>query len=154
MRRIIATLRMSSHLERVADYAVNLAEYILLNVEKDLETYAAIIIDMIDHLLKMIEKVMESFHKQDAKLARQVAEMDRVLDTMYTKNLNDLFEITRSETTHTAVLATQTILILKYMERAGDHVTNIAEEVAFLVKGKTYEFNKSSVKMRYLNDTE
>ncbi|MGL4971517.1 MAG: phosphate signaling complex protein PhoU [Culicoidibacterales bacterium] len=154
LRRIIATLRMSSHLERVADYAVNLAEYILLNAEKDLETYTVTIVEMIDHLLKMIVKVMEAFHAQDAKQARQVAELDRILDAMYTKNLNELFEVTRSETANTAVLATQTILILKYLERAGDHVTNIAEEVAYLVKGKTYEFNKSSVKMRYLKDNE
>ncbi|MGL5915845.1 MAG: phosphate signaling complex protein PhoU [Culicoidibacterales bacterium] len=152
LRRIIATLRMSSHLERVADYAVNLAEYILLNAEKDLETYAAVIVEMIDHLLEMIQKVMEAFHAQDAKQARQVAELDRILDAIYTKNLNELFEVTRSETANTAVLATQTILILKYLERAGDHVTNIAEEVAYLVKGKTYEFNKSSVKMRYLKE--
>ncbi|MGL4952594.1 MAG: phosphate signaling complex protein PhoU [Culicoidibacterales bacterium] len=154
LRRIIATLRMSSHLERVADYAVNLAEYILLNAEKDLETYEAVIVEMIDHLLEMIQKVMEAFHAQDAKQARQVAELDRILDAIYTKNLNELFEVTRSETANTAVLATQTILILKYLERAGDHVTNIAEEVAYLVKGKTYEFNKSSVKMRYLKDNE
>ncbi|MGL6007880.1 MAG: phosphate signaling complex protein PhoU [Culicoidibacterales bacterium] len=152
LRRIIATLRMSSHLERVADYAVNLAEYILLNAEKDLETYEAVIVEMIDHLLEMIQKVMEAFHAQDAKQARQVAELDRILDAIYTKNLNELFEVTRSETANTAVLATQTILILKYLERAGDHVTNIAEEVAYLVKGKTYEFNKSSVKMRYLKE--
>lgn len=154
LRRIIATLRMASHLERVADYAVNLAEYVLLNEGKELADYREVIIEMIDHLLAMVKEVMKAFHLQDAKLARHVAEMDRTLDEIYTKNLKELFEVTRSETTHAAVLATQTILILKYLERAGDHVTNIAEEVAFLVKGKTYEFNKSSVKMRYLKDND
>lgn len=154
LRRVIATLRMSSHLERVADYAVNLAEYILLNDGKDLATYRDKIINMINHLIVMIENVMKSYDLQDAKMARNVAEMDRVLDDMYTSSLTELFEITRSETTHVAVLATQTILILKYLERAGDHVTNIAEEVAYYVKGKTYEFNKSSVKARYLKDNQ
>jgi len=146
LRLLISSIKIANQLERIADYTVNISDYILIN---DVETDSAYttIVDkyigqMITYILEMLARAKEAYVKQDVNLAKQVIEMDRKLDKMYSKSIENLIEDVQKHALEIDELAKfnmNIMLIVKYMERAGDHIVNICETVFYLVEGRSYD---------------
>lgn len=152
LRRIITTLRISNHLERIADYGVNIAEYIIV-VKSPLGELIPSVLSMIDCVVNMLEVSKNVIQTPDKKEAQKIAEMDVELDTLYYKSFKRMVEIIQNNI-EDGEAASKMVLIMKYLERAGDHITNIAEEIAYLDRGRVYEFNKKTgIKHRLLETT-
>lgn len=153
LRRIITALRISNHLERIADYAVNIAEYIIV-VKAPLEELIPSVLKMIDSVVNMLEVSKNVIQNPDKREAQKIAEMDVELDTLYYKSFKRMVSIIQNNI-EDGEAASKMVLIMKYLERAGDHITNIAEEIAYLDRGRVYEFNKKTgVKQRLLDNFE
>lgn len=151
LRRIITTLRISNHLERIADYAVNIAEYIIV-VKNPLEELIPAVLTMIDCVVDMLEETKSVLAHPDKRAAQKIADMDIELDTLYYKSFKRMVKAIQSNI-EDGEAASKMVLIMKYLERAGDHITNIAEEIAYLDRGRVYEFNKKSgIKQRLLDE--
>ena len=140
LRRIITALKVATDLERIGDYAVNMAKY-LLNTRNDNQEHLDTIIALSKHLVKMLEGIMEAFIKEDIKLALEVNDMDEVLDEEYKVRVKKLIKVGKEKTDAEAEEAMRAILVVKQIERAGDHITNIAESIVYLVNGKRVELN-------------
>ena len=140
LRRIITALKISNDLERIADYAVNIAKY-MMKTKHDNKVVVDSIIFLGKHLISMLEGIMESFEKEDIELALKVSNQDEILDDVYKEEVKKLINIGKTTTDEESEEAIRGLLVIKQIERAGDHVTNIAENIVYLVNGKRVELN-------------
>lgn len=146
LRVLISALKIAGQLERIADYSVNVADYVLLVRDTtSMPTTPAINI-MLSFIVEMLELVMQAYSEQNLKLAKEVAAMDNKLDEMYGEALELILK--KANTEELTEYDLKTTLIIKYLERAGDHITNVAESIAYLVKGRSYDLNKGIAKRK------
>ena len=95
---------------------------------------------MLEIVIQMLKLVMEGLKEEDKAKVKEAADMDKQVDEIYNELLASL--ITHIQVVDGKVFGTAyAILINKYIERAGDHVTNIAEEVLYALKGRRYHLN-------------
>lgn len=144
LRKILMVMRLATEYERIADYTKNLAEYIILIKQNEsLEHYEKNVdklIHMLEIVITMLKLVMEGLKEENKAKIKEAADMDKQVDEIYNELLASL--ITHIQVVDGKVFGTAyAILINKYIERAGDHVTNIAEEVLYALKGRRYHLN-------------
>ena len=137
-------MRLANEYERIADYTKNLAEYIILIKQNEsIEHYQKNVdklVKMLEIVINMLKLVIEGLRTEDKTKVKEAADMDKQVDEIYQELLASL--ITHIQVVDGKVFGTAyAILINKYIERAGDHVTNIAEEVLYALKGRRYHLN-------------
>jgi phosphate transport system protein len=138
LRTVIAGLKMASELERIADYAANIARHIPdLDHHLDLDQPIAAIIEMAEHTIKMLVDVMAASAAGDVLKAIDVWHRDDQVDGVYADLLGDL-RMRMSEDSDNIESYTGLIFIARCCERIGDHITNLAENVHYIERGKTY----------------
>jgi phosphate transport system protein len=134
LRFITASLLINNNLERMADQAVNIAQRVLeLNEMPTLKP----LIDiprMSNISQEMTRDSLDAFVQRDAEIARLVRSRDPELDNLNLQVFRELLTYMMSDMT-TITRAVNLILISRNLERIGDHATNIAEEVIFMVEG-------------------
>jgi phosphate transport system protein len=133
LRNIISALKVSTHLERIADYATNIAKRspsITGISEEPLKELPR----MTEMASSMIHEVVASYIEGNDKQALKIWRRDQALDGMYIAYLHTLLEWMMDDPRHTSVY-TQLLFLAKNIERIGDHTTNIAEMVYYLVRG-------------------
>lgn len=140
LRRIITALKISNEFERIADYTVNIAKYIV-KTKNDNESFLKTIIKLSTLFMDMLENIIEAFKNEDIKLALEVNDSDELLDEEYKKSVKNFIKIAKDASDEEVEEAMRAILVIKQIERAGDHVTNIAENIVYLVNGKRVELN-------------
>lgn len=140
LRRVMVIVKAASEMERIGDYAVNIAkETIRLG-----ETELTLPIEKIDRMrglaVKMLRDMLQLFITENLLEAKVLAEMDDQIDALYGEALTELLEATHTQTGAESQLQ-QLSFVCKYIERAADHATNLAESLFYLVKGKHYAFD-------------
>ena len=140
LRRIITALKISNELERIGDYAVNISKYII-KTKNDNKAFVESITKLTIHFIGMLSEIMKAFEQEDMKLALDVNELDEDLDEQYKQELKRFIKIGKNSTDEESEEAIRAVIVLKQIERAGDHVTNIAENIVYLVNGKRVELN-------------
>lgn len=135
LRIITTAMKITTDLERIADNAVNIAERALeLNQEPILKPYIDIP-RMSEISAGMVRGAIEAFLKEDVSLALHIIRQDDEIDEL---NEAVLFELTfiMTQDPSTVSRGVKISYVSKYLERIGDHATNIAEMVVYMVKGK------------------
>jgi phosphate transport system protein len=135
LRSILAAGRIALHLERIGDYAKNTAKRSQRLAQPLDATISAQFKWMGERIQVMISRTKEAYEKDDAELANVAWADDDEIDDMYAKLFSHLLD---SMSNNTAPIAdsVQLMFIAKGLERAGDHVTDIAEEVYLKITGK------------------
>ena len=136
LRLITTGLKITTDLERVGDMAVNVCERALdLNREPQLKPFIDIP-RMAEVAQRMLRESLDSFVREDVEAALGVCREDDVIDALTAQLFNELltFMIRDPQTISRTI---PLLFIAKYLERIGDHATNIAEMVVFMVKGKS-----------------
>ncbi|HTM08550.1 MAG TPA: phosphate signaling complex protein PhoU [Verrucomicrobiae bacterium] len=141
LRFITTALKITTDLERIGDMAVNICERALeLNEEPQLKPY----IDlprMARTSERMIRESLDAFVREDTTLALKVCKDDQDVDDLNSQIFRETISY-MIEDPHTINRAMKLSSISKYLERIGDHATNIAEMVVFMVKGKSIRHMK------------
>lgn len=133
LRIISSALKMVSDMERIGDQAADIAE-ISLMIGSDpilLETHLK---DMTAATIKMVTDSISSFVARDIILARNVIEYDDIVDELFNNVKNELINII-SKTPEKGEACIDILMVAKYLERIGDHATNIAEWVEYSITG-------------------
>ncbi len=135
LRFITAAMRINRELERIGDMAVNITQCVeVLIKQPQLKPY----IDlprMADLTQKMVKDSLDAFIRNDVDLARSVLRSDDQVDALKDQIFRELLTFMMSD--HSTISrALELILISRHLERIGDHATNIAEDVIYLVQGK------------------
>lgn len=133
LRQISAALKMITDMERIGDQASNIAEligYIKDRKEIDLDYLKF----MADAAIKMVTDSIDAYVIRDVNLVKQIIKYDDIVDAYFVKIKNQLIEMI-TDNKADAEFALDVLMIAKYLERIGDHASNIAEWVEFSVTG-------------------
>jgi phosphate transport system protein len=135
LRLVTTAMKISTELERISDLAENICERTIeLNEEPQLKPYIDIP-RMGNSARMMVKESIDAFVKDDAALARKVLTDDDLVDDLMEQVFRELLSYMIGDP-HTISRAIRLSFIAKYIERVGDHATNIAELVVYLVEGK------------------
>ncbi len=135
LRLIMSAITINTNLERMGDIAVNIIENAKLigkNPEWINKTHFA---EMSKIAREMIRNSIDSFIQDDAQLAKKVIETDKILDNLNKENHDMLIEIMK-QNSNDIQAAVALLVISRMLERLGDHATNIAEDVYFIVEAR------------------
>ena len=135
LREILAGLRIPADIERIGDYAANVAKRsIALNASPPLPHIAGLrALGLL--AAGQVRQALRAYREGDAELALQVRENDARLDEQYTGLFRELLTY-MMEDPRNITPCTHLLFMAKNLERIGDHATNIAENVWFLIHGE------------------
>ena len=134
LRVILAALRVASDIERIGDYAANIAKRSLaLNLAPPLP-HTRGLATLGRMAVQQVRDVLDAYVKRDGAAALSVRERDAELDTLYTGLFRELLTY-MMEDARAITPCTHLLFMAKNLERIGDHATNIAENVWFLIHG-------------------
>jgi phosphate transport system protein len=142
LRVLTAILNIITDLERIGDYAEGNAKISLLIGEEPLVKPLIDVPRMADKGLSMLERCLKAFIERDAKTAKEICNEDDEVDALYEQVYRELL-LLMIENPKIIKGATYLIWVAHNMERVADRVTNIAERIVFMVKGKMEELNVS-----------
>lgn len=138
LRYIYALGFIALELERIGDYAVNIAEETIKICQDE---YIKDLIDipkMYEDCKKMILEVKESLENENEDLAREIALQDDKIDSLYNRVQDDCLRVMNANP-QTINQGVNLLFIGRYLERIGDHITNICEMIIFAINGEMTE---------------
>lgn len=134
LRQISSALKMISDMERIGDQAADISEIAFLdNIQAFDDTDH--INEMAKAAIKMVTDSIDAYVRQDLKLAESVIEYDDIVDDLFDEVKKDVIQLVSADDDN-GEFAIDLLMIAKYLERIGDHATNIAEWVQFSITGK------------------
>lgn len=137
LRYIICVIKIASELERIADYASNICKRVLLLEGTPFTLSTDLIIDIARECRTMINNVLDAFDRQDELAAVAVWKKDNDVDSKFVRFMNTL-KREAEKLEDIADAFTGYIFIGRCLERIGDHVTNIAENIYYTKTGDSY----------------
>jgi phosphate transport system protein len=135
LREIIAALKIAGVLERIGDYAKNIAKRASVLAQASPVEPIVIVPEMARIVVSMIKDVLDAFVYRDVELARAVCERDRGVDNYYNSLFRSLLTY-MMENPQYITPSTHLLFIAKNLERIGDHATTVGELVHFAVTGE------------------
>ncbi len=137
LRQIMAGLRITSDLERIGDLAKNTAKRALaISQEPYPKPLMSGLRNMVERALRQLKDVLDAYAERNSELALTVWRDDEQIDAMYNSVFRELLTYMMEDPRNIG-LCTHLLFGAKNIERIGDHTTNIAENVHYLVKGST-----------------
>jgi phosphate transport system protein len=140
LRRMIGILKISSEVERIADFGVNIAKATI----KIGDSKSLLDLPSLEQMKKisitMLQKAVQSFLEGDMALVKEVADLDDQVDELSGETYKIITSYLKDHPEETNHLA-QLLFLNRYLERTADHITNIAESAAYLIKGQMYDLN-------------
>ncbi|MDL5501675.1 MAG: phosphate signaling complex protein PhoU [Candidatus Methanoperedens sp.] len=140
LRLIIAVLKMSIDLERIGDLSLEIAVITKMTADVPLVKPLVDIPRMSEICQEMIRDCMNAFENKDAELAKQIARRDDEIDALFDQVRRELITIMIEEPKKITG-AQHLTFVARYLERIGDHITNLCESVVFMVTGERVELN-------------
>ena len=134
LRLITASLKISSDLERIGDYAANVAKRASALSQVEPMRPVAVIPRMSLIVQGMIKDVLDAYMGRDVDKALDVWRRDEEVDEIYNSLFRELLTYMMEDPRHITP-CTHLLFIAKNIERMGDHATNIAETISFLITG-------------------
>ena len=134
LRFILSVIKINGDLERIGDQATNIAERAAALDRQPSIALPVDIADMGDKVGVMIRRAVQSLLEGDVALAESVIEMDEEIDTLNRAIQVDLIAVMQQHP-EIAEQSLSAIIVGRNLERAGDHATNIAEDVIFWIRG-------------------
>jgi phosphate transport system protein len=135
LRSIVSAVKINTDLERVGDLAVNIAEAVVRYMRHPPVKELIDIPRMGTIAQTMLRDALDAYVKRDSALAQSVLDCDDELDALKTQVFRDLLNYMLKDP-GTIEPSLDLILISRHLERIGDHATNIAEDVIFMVLAK------------------
>lgn len=154
LRRIITAVKIASVLERVGDYAKNIAKRTRIIIDSENNNTSGVSVRrMATTVLQMLNQVLDAYATGNATLAMDVWDRDHEVDQMHTALFNELLAVI-SDQAEDAIVSSHFLFIAKNLERIGDHTTNISEQVYFLEHGQFPNDDRPKADTTSLADTD
>ena len=134
LRDVVAALKISGVVERIGDYAKNIARRVPSLVDVGRSEALSLMPEMARIATAMVHDVLNAFVERDAEAALRVIERDAAVDDFYNSIFRTLLTY-MMEAPHSIGQSTHLMFIAKNIERVGDHATNIAEMVYYAATG-------------------
>jgi len=152
LRTVLVVMKISGNLERVGDYAKNLAKRTAILVQMPpIEGASGAIKRMATEVEHMLKDALDAYVHQDVALAQDVRERDHEVDQMYNALFREFLTFMMEDPRNISACM-HLHFIAKNIERMGDHVTSIAEQVIYLVTGELPEDERA--KLDYITEAQ
>lgn len=135
LRLISAALKMITDMERIGDQAADISEITIAMAEDPYVMDLKQIPQMAMETTLMVTHSVEAFVQKDLKLAQSVIDNDDIVDDLFNEIKYAIIDLIQTNAEHSEQ-ATDMLMIAKYLERIGDHATNIAEWVIYSITGQ------------------
>lgn len=141
LRRDFTTIKIVNDLERIGDYATNIAE-VVLELKNEQYLKPLVHIPQLAALaMNMVTTVLKAFIEKNPDLAEAVCHRDDEADDIYEEICEELIRIIGHESSpQKAYQASRFLLIAEWLERTADHATNIGEEIIYILTGKRVKY--------------
>ncbi len=144
LRLIISLIKISTTLERIADFANGIAKHVIEDnsiaseaMKEDLK-----IESMFDAVISMLSDSFVALESENTKIAGKILQRDEEIDSLYEEGKNYLAEHIQKEPSKGQCIL-DTFLTLRKIERIGDHCCNIVEEIVFYIDAKVLKHSRS-----------
>jgi phosphate transport system protein len=134
LREAVAALKIAGVVERIGDYAKNIAKRVRQMESSDIEPIS-LLPEMARIAAEMVHNALDAFVARDAAKAQAVVERDRVVDDFYNSIFRALLTF-MMENPQRITQSAHLLFVAKNLERIGDHATNVAEMVYFAATGE------------------
>ncbi|MEZ5722657.1 MAG: phosphate signaling complex protein PhoU [Paracoccaceae bacterium] len=142
LRTVLTVMKIATNLERIGDYAKNMAKRTpVLAQLSPIEGATGAVKRMAKEVRLMLSDVLDAYMRRDAALAEQVRQRDLEVDQMYNALFREFLTF-MMEDPRNITACMHLHFISKNIERAGDHVTSIADQVIYLATGVLPEDNR------------
>jgi phosphate transport system protein len=135
LREIIAALKIAGVMERIGDYAKNIAKRATVVAQSQPIAPAVIIPEMARAVVEIIRDTLDAFVERDAEKAKAILSRDQQVDEYYNALFRSLLTF-MMENPHYITPSSHLLFVAKNLERIGDHATSVAEMVYFTVTGE------------------
>jgi len=138
MRLVLSTIKISLTLERIADYANSIAKYVLKGERERLDEALLSEVEMekiFDEAIMMLSNCFAAFDSEDVSASSKILSQDDEIDRIYYNSPDILAKHIQSKPDATKEIL-YLMIILKQLERIGDHCSNIIEDLVFYVDAK------------------
>src|SRR3569623_330022 len=135
LREAVAALKISGVVERIGDYAKNIARRVPLLEDSSQIEPLSLLPEMARIAMQMVHDVLDAFVNRDAEAAVRVVERDQAVDDFYDSIFRTLLTF-MMERPQTIGQSAHLLFVAKNLERVGDHATNIAEMVFYAATGE------------------
>lgn len=133
LRKILSSIRIAAELERMGDNASNIAK-----IRKRVKLEDHYVITRLKTMGKlsmlMLEDLKVAYETKDMNLIKEIIERDKDIDDLYKEIINTTYLIDNDP-----YIAGQAHLAGRYLERNGDHITNVAENIYYVITGQRYD---------------
>ena len=136
LRVITAAMKMVTDMERIGDHAADISELTIMMADSPYLMKEDNIKKMAAEAMFMLMHAVEAYVNRNAQMAQDVIDLDDIVDDLFVKVKADLIEVMQNNAGY-AEHAADLLMVNKYLERIGDHATNIAEWVIFALDDKT-----------------
>ncbi len=140
LRYVYAISHMAIELERIGDYSENIAQETLEIGNNEHIANLDYIVEMSNECLNMISDIKVALENCDEKLAYNIAIKDDKIDNAYKEFRKQIID-TMSENSSYVDQGSRFLFVARYLERIGDHITNICEKIIYAANGKMIEID-------------
>lgn len=141
LRRVFTASKIVTDLERMADHAVDICKIARLAESKTYISEAKKLWVMEEKVQNMITLALKAYLDRDADKAYDICKLDDEIDDLYKEVFKDTLVYIKDDESQVEV-GTNLLFVSKYLERIGDHVTNICEWIIFSKKGEYVDLNE------------
>lgn len=138
LRQISAALKMITDMERIGDHAADISEITILMAKESYACNMEHIQQMAKNTMIMLVESVEAYVEKDMEKAKAVIDKDDMIDEAFDVVRQELISLIQNHPLK-AEQASDLMMVAKYLERIGDHATNIAEWVIFSITGEHKE---------------
>ncbi len=138
IRRIIASIKISTDIERIGDYAKGVAKHVRNLTETPPGDTIEPVIEMARLCLRMLREALAAYRELDSETAISARKVDKQVDGLY-KELIVKLRTCMVETSANVSACTSLLFVARHLERIGDHIKNISNHVYYLVHGEPFK---------------
>jgi len=140
LRELITVFKITANLERIGDYGIHLVKA-ALRLSK-MPTFRSVerIERMVETAILMLKEAVSAYLSQDPDAARKAASLDDKIDQEHKALTDEVLELIKKQP-NSVKSAARLLRLSGYMERLGDHITNICEGIIYMIEGSHEELN-------------
>lgn len=136
LRKVVADIKIASELERIGDYAKNVAKY-LLKQDAQFPHVLEYAQQMEKYMINMLQETMKAYEERDVESAFEIVKRDQYLNQLVKEIRARLKEESGENLIEDVFVVSG---MLRNIERAGNHIKNICEHIIYMMKGQHYDF--------------
>lgn len=138
LRKVSSIMKIITDIERIADHCSDISEYVLELIKKDPMVQPSALVPMVEAMKDMVVQAINSYVAEDVEESKIVREKDDIVDNYFVEIREDLKK-RMTEDKKWIPQCVDYLMIIKYLERMGDHATNIAGWMKYIVTGEMEE---------------